>query len=67
MIHGLLLDQCGEFMIQKADRSDDNTAASAGLRAEDTGIAFEWHRGFQVTRQSPQKDTANRHTSGMDT
>lgn len=48
MTHGLLIDQCGEFMIQKTDRTEGKTFTSAGLRAEDTGIAFEWHRGFEV-------------------
>ena len=50
MTHGLLIDQCGEFMIQKTDRTEGKTFTSAGLRAEDTGIAFEWHRGFEVSR-----------------
>lgn len=48
MVHGLLIDQSGEFMIQKADGGESADPSSAGLRAEGGGVAFEWHRGYKV-------------------
>lgn len=48
MMHGLLVDQFGDFMVQKAVHLEDSTAAGSEQKPESSDLAFEWHRGYEV-------------------